>query len=320
MIWFNPWGSEEKIFLIGFLLAYAIYVGRVWVLSRRYRLSVGNVFKKIIIRSLYFTLILAAILGPSFGDVKKETAIVGKDIYLVMDVSLSMNANDVAPSRLEVAKKCAQEIVKKASPNDRIGLIIFASEAYNLCPLTYDHVALETYLKSVHIHNGKESGSDINQVWALLKAKNANGRKLDKEKKIVVVLSDGEFVEPTAADELATIAKKYTCFGLAFGTLQGAPILYSGKYKMDKKGETVISKVKLSYLSDIAVATGGYARIATDAQLAAERFVYDTNRLNQYFKGYKKRDVSSNKFYYILMIAMVLIIIDGLTTLKIIHL
>lgn len=319
MIWLNTWGFEEKLFLVCFLLAYIVYITRLWYLARNYKLNVGNTLKKIIIRSLYFALIFIAILGPSFGDSKKEIAVTGKDIYLVVDVSLSMNATDIAPSRLAMAKQCALEVVKKKSVNDRIGIIIFGDNAYQICPLTYDHSALDIYINSIQTLDVANHGSDINEVLALLNDKNTERKKVDKEKKIALLITDGEFSEPASIKNLDKFSKEYICYGIAVGTAKGAKIAYNGNYKKNKTGQIVISKTNLAALADITIATGGSAKLVTDAKVSAEQFIYETNRKNQYFRGYKKRDVSSNKYYYILTLAAVLIIIDGLTSLKIIH-
>lgn len=319
MIWLNTWGVEEKIFLVCFLVAYGIYVTRLWFLARNYKLNMGNVLKKIIIRSLYFSLLLFAILGPSFGDAKKEMAVTGKDIYIVIDVSLSMNATDIAPYRLAVAKQCALEVVNKISANDRIGLLIFGNNAYQICPLTYDHSALELYINSLHSLSASEHGSDINEVLALLNDKKYEDKKPDKEKKIVLLMTDGEFAQPLSVKGLEQFEKKYICFGMVLGTAKGSKIWYDGKYKKDNDGQIVVSKTNLAAVANIAVATGGKAKLVTDYKISAAHFIYETNRINQYFRGYKKRDVSSNKYYYILTLAVVLIIIDGLTSLKIIH-
>src|SRR3978361_863192 len=100
-------------------------------------------------------------LGPSFGDIKKELKSVGKDIYILLDVSASMNAYDVPPSRLEKAKKELKYILRNLRYNDRVGLIIFTSEPYLVCPLTYVFTAFNLYLETAPTQAIPVQGTNI---------------------------------------------------------------------------------------------------------------------------------------------------------------
>ncbi|HXA02246.1 MAG TPA: hypothetical protein VNW99_09680, partial [Cytophagaceae bacterium] len=104
MNWYKTIGNLELLFIYCFALFYLFYIIRMSLIAWRMKTAVGRVFIKFIIRSTYFTLFIISLLGPSFGDVKKEIRAVGKDIYIAVDLSESMNAYDVAPSRLEKAK------------------------------------------------------------------------------------------------------------------------------------------------------------------------------------------------------------------------
>ncbi len=101
-----------------------------------------------------------ALLGPAFGEARREVQSVGKDIFLAIDLSQSMNANDVQPTRLEKMKFELKNIVGTFT-SDRIGLIIFSSEAFMQCPLTYDQNALNIFIETLHSGLVPNTGTDF---------------------------------------------------------------------------------------------------------------------------------------------------------------
>jgi hypothetical protein len=90
---------------------------------------------------------ILALLGPSFGDSKKEIKVIGKDIMIAIDLSESMNVKDIQPSRIEKIKFELKKIVDEFS-SDRIGIIMFSNEAFIQCPLTYDKNALRLFIET----------------------------------------------------------------------------------------------------------------------------------------------------------------------------
>ena len=149
MKWANSLGLFELIILGIFGLFYILYIVRVVRTTQRLGLPFRRVIIKAILRTLYFGLIVVALLGPSFGDTSREIKTVGKDIFVCIDLSQSMNAMDVQPSRLSKVKFELKNIVE-AFNSDRIGLIMFSSEAYLQCPLTYDNNALNLFIQTLN--------------------------------------------------------------------------------------------------------------------------------------------------------------------------
>lgn len=318
MIWFNSWGNWEKTFLVAFVFLYLLYMTRVWFLSRKHKLDMRNLLKKFFLRTAYFSLILVAILGPTFGDAKKEISIQGKDIYFMVDASLSMATKDVAPSRLELSKACLMKINNLISSNDRVTLLLFAAHTTVACPLTYDHEAMELFISSMTAQHLENGGSDINQAMQFL-MKDVNAPKNIKDpKKLLLVLSDGEFESAPEGPLLSNIKKKFIINALVVGTSNGAYIPTPNGYKRDKKGKLVTSKINLTNMEALAVATGGKANILQDINISSQNFIHESQKLQQKFNGYKQLNVTSNKYYYFLILAFLLIIFDGISTLKII--
>ena len=104
MEYIKEFGFIEILLILTFIIFYLIYIVRLLRINSRISVSFKGVITKIIFRSTYFFLMIIALLGPSFGSSKKEIKVIGKDIMIAIDLSESMNANDIQPSRLEKIK------------------------------------------------------------------------------------------------------------------------------------------------------------------------------------------------------------------------
>lgn len=177
----------------------------------------------------------------------------------VLDVSNSMNAQDIQPSRLEEAKNIIINSLQKLT-NDRVGIIVFAGDAYSVMPLSSDYSAAETYLQGIETSVIQNQGTDFLKPIQIAAQKFKN---ITKGSRNIVLISDGEDNEGHE-DEAINLAKKQgirvTAVGV--GTEEGAPIpeYYFGQlmgYKSDMYGETVVSKLQTKALRNISSSTGG---------------------------------------------------------------
>jgi len=177
----------------------------------------------------------------------------------VLDVSNSMNAQDIQPSRLEEAKNIIINSLQKMS-NDRVGIIVFAGDAYSVMPLSSDYSAAETYLQGIETSVIQNQGTDFLKPIQIAAQK---FKDITKGSRNIVLISDGEDNEGHE-DEAINLAKKQgirvTAVGV--GTEEGAPIpeYYFGQlmgYKSDMYGETVVSKLQTKALRNISSSTGG---------------------------------------------------------------
>src|SRR5687768_12654406 len=100
MLWYRNFGITEIIFIGAFAAFYVFYIVRIVHVAKRLNTPYRNVFLKLFFRSVYFALFIIALLGPSFGGSKKEVKSVGKDILICVDLSKSMDAFDIQPTRL----------------------------------------------------------------------------------------------------------------------------------------------------------------------------------------------------------------------------
>jgi len=177
----------------------------------------------------------------------------------VLDVSNSMNAQDIQPSRLEEAKNIIINSLQKLS-NDRVGIIVFAGDSYSVMPLSGDYSAAENYLLGIETSVVQNQGTDFLKPIQIAAQKFKN---ITKGSRNIVLISDGEDNEGHE-DEAINLARKegirVTTIGV--GTEEGAPIpeYYFGQlmgYKSDIYGETVVSKLQTKALRNIASSTGG---------------------------------------------------------------
>lgn len=166
MTWYQSLTLLELLFGGLFFGLYAGYLLRVRRVALFFRQRPYIVWFKFVLRHLYVLLLLIAILGPSFGAMKKEIKTIGKDLYIAVDLSQSMNATDVQPSRLEKAKHETQRLIARFN-SDRIGLMIFSNEAYIQSPLTYDQNALQLYAHTLRTSLLPHSGTDYAPVLQL---------------------------------------------------------------------------------------------------------------------------------------------------------
>jgi uncharacterized protein YegL len=185
----------------------------------------------------------------------------GVDVMLVLDVSKSMLARDIKPSRLEKAKQFLLRLTDQLE-NDRIGLILFAGRAYLQMPLTSDHGAARMYIEDASPDAVPTQGTVFGE--ALSMANMAFNSKERKYKSIVLV-SDGEDHDPEAAKVVKELASNGVMINtVGIGSPDGSPIEdpTTGELKKDAEGHTVISKLNEAELQSLATATNGlYIRL-----------------------------------------------------------
>lgn len=227
--------------------------------------------------------------GNSAGVTRK-----GIDIVIALDVSKSMLAIDIPPTRLAMAKEFINQLFN-AMPDDRIGLVLFAGKAYLQMPLTTDHTAAEMFVSTADPAMMLQQGtviSDAMKISAL--AFNSRERRF----KTVVLISDGEDHDLNAmetANQMSIEGVMINTIGI--GSPEGAPIIdpVNGEQKKDATGNVVISRLNEEELKQIAAATNGtYIRLQNSgetvkklldhlSQIDRKAFV-DINLMN--FKSY----------------------------------
>lgn len=226
---------------------------------------------KFILFCLAFSLCVFAVAGLIKPDGTQKINRKGTDIMIALDVSKSMLAQDIKPNRLERAKQLISKIIDH-SPNDRIGLVLFAGRAYLQMPLTFDHAAAKMYLSGASPDDVPTQGTVISEA---LKMSFAAFNPKEKTFKSILLISDGEDHD----DEALKITKKLAEQGVMINTIGigsplGAPIMdeETGQYKTDSKGQTVISKLNEEELNNIAQAGKGLYQLYSNSEEVAKNF------------------------------------------------
>jgi Ca-activated chloride channel family protein len=192
---------------------------------------------------------------PRWGFTTIERKLRGVEIIVALDVSNSMRAEDVKPSRMERAKREVIDLLELLQ-SDRVGVVIFAAGAYPRVPLTTDYVALRRILEDTSPSMLRAQGSDL--AAAMTESLKLFGEDRGADRAIVVI-SDGES-HSGALDEVGATLKEagVRVYALGVGTPDGAPIPEAkGGFKLDRSGQMVLSRLDESALSQLAAATGG---------------------------------------------------------------
>lgn len=276
--------------------------------------SVSNYWLKVVVVSVAIVLAVIALMDPLFGEEKVKVKREGIDIVYALDLSNSMYAEDVAPNRLERAKKIISNSIQNLG-GDRVALIVFAADAYAISPLTNDYGAIQSYVDGASpeliSQQGTNFGSVVNKAVELFENAPTTG-------KLLVILSDGEDNEKSAerASKIA-LENNIHVVTVGIGTVNGAPIPMNlggfQEYKLDREGQTVISKLQEKNMQDLARGTSGqYIRVVQN-KTAVEQLQSYLSSLDK-----KVQDIAFNKdkkhiFQWFLVFALLLIFIDTLT-------
>ena len=207
-------------------------------------------------------LIIAA-ANPQYGLKKDKVKVNKSDIFIALDISNSMNATDISPSRLEKSKRFASQLIESRK-GDQLGLILFAGGAYLQMPLTLDYAAADLFARSANTDMAGSQGTTIGDAidLAMRSAKEKNQRAL-------IIISDGEDHDEDAIQmaEKATEAG-WSVFTVGAGTPEGGyiPVINAGReeFKMDDEGNPVKTVLNKDLLQKIADAGKGQFYLLND--------------------------------------------------------
>ena len=322
MNFLKSFGIIESLVILSFIITYLIYSIRLYSINKKIKVTKSRVLYKLILRSIYFSLLIISLLGPSFGENQEEVDIVGKDIMILVDLSESMNADDIKPTRLEKVKFEMKKIIDSFS-SDRIGIIMFSGEAFMQCPMTYDRNALNLFTETLNTGLVPRTGTDFGPALelSLSKLNDENSRSLEINSKVIILISDGEDFGDNTNESLDNIIESnIKLFTIGVGSEKGSKILLgNGKYKKDKDGGVVITKLNPTSLKETARETGGKYFEISNINNEIDELISEINRIKGDVIESKTIDVTVNKYFYFLFTALLLMIIDFSIKLKIIR-
>ncbi len=211
----------------------------------------------------------------------------GIDIMIALDVSRSMLAEDVRPSRLEKSKQFISKLMDKLE-NDRVGLVIFAGRAYMQMPLTSDHTAAGLYVSNAGPDAVPTQGTVIGDA---LKVCNSGFNAKDKKYKAVVLITDGEDHDDDAVKTAKQLAQNGVIINtIGVGTTQGSPILntITAESRRDLHGNIIISRLNEQELTEIAHEAGGVYQQLNDIETSV-------NKITAQLAGMEQKTIQDNR-------------------------
>ena len=318
MTWYNAFGPTEYLLIFGFIGLYSLYVFRIIRIAKQLGSDFKNIFIKLLLRTVYFGLFIIALLGPSFGADRKEVKTIGKDIFFAVDLSESMNADDIAPSRLQKVKFELKNLIRAFS-SDRMGIIIFSSEAFIQCPLTFDQSALNLFAETLNTGLVPSSGTDFAPPlkMALSRLNVETENPTQQKSKVVILISDGEDFGNESSDVAKEMASNgIKVFTLGVGTTEGSRIPTQRGYKQNKEGEIVVTELKPEALKRIANITGGEYFELSNSNNSVTQLISAINSIEGELRGTRTIDITANKYYYFLALALCLLVLDLLVSIK----
>ncbi|MDO9552920.1 VWA domain-containing protein [Rhodonellum sp.] len=321
MIWAYP---DVKLLIglaIVFGLLYGVYLLRFYFINKKLKVHKHRLLMKMVLRLGYFVLFLVAMAGPSIGTSQKEIKEEGKDIFIAIDLSQSMNATDIGPSRLQRIKFELKNLVKDFS-GDRIGLIIFSSEAFIQCPLTFDQNVLQLHLDGLNSGLVPNTGTDISAPLNLALGKFNLDDSPEVKSKSIVLISDGEDFAENFRPLTAQLSDSgIKVFSLGVGTSQGSTIPRGNSIIIDPKtNQPAITRLQSENMKLIAAQTDGQYFEISDELNEISDLSAALERIEGTVTGSRMVEASANKYFYFLLAAMGLALLDMILPLKTIRL
>jgi Ca-activated chloride channel family protein len=210
----------------------------------------------------------------------------GIDLVVALDASNSMLARDVKPSRLERAKLEVTALLERLN-GDRVGLVVFAGDAFIQCPLTTDYAAARMFLRAVEPVSMATQGTAI--ADALYEARNVlEGGGRGDAGKAVLLITDGEDQRGDALEAAAAVAETgVRIFAVPVGGTEGEPIPVLDRggnltgYKKDKEGRTVLTRTDVTGLRDLTARGNGLLLQGAGADLGVLKFLPELEKMQK---------------------------------------
>ncbi len=208
-------------------------------------------FLKIVLFSIAVLFLILSALNPQWGLKKEKVKVEKSDIFFALDISASMNAQDISPSRLEKSKRFIEQLINERK-GDQLGLILFAGGAYLQMPLTADYAAAQLFVRSASSEMAGTQGTAIGESIDL-----AMRSIKEKNQRALIILSDGEDHDEEAVNMAGKAAENgWNVFTIGVGSAEGSfvPVMNDGReeYKMDEEGNPVKSVLNQNLLKEIA--------------------------------------------------------------------
>ena len=274
--------------------------------------SNSRVIAKFILLMIAYVFLVIGIANPQIGSKLVEGERKGIDIMIALDVSNSMLAEDIKPNRLEMAKQAISKLVDNLG-NDRIGIVIFAGNAYMQLPITTDYSAAKMFLANVDTKIVPTQGTAIGEAIEMC----AGAFKDETHSRAIIVITDGENHEDDALGAAKDATEKgVIVYTVGMGLPEGAPIPEYNKfnqmvgYKKDRSGSTVVTKLNESMLQQIASAGKGVYVRANNTQSGLKTILEEINKLEKTKFESKMFSDYEDRFQYFIAVSLIILLLE----------
>ena len=321
---------DQKIYLYALVLLPIMVVGflmlQIWKKKAQQRFSEPDLLKKLapnksnfknilklIIQVLGVGCVVLALVNPKAGTKLETVQREGVDIVFAVDVSKSMLAEDIAPNRMEKAKRLVSEIINELA-SDRIGIIAYAAQAYPQLPITTDYGAAKMFLQAMNTDMLSSQGTAISDAIELATTYYNDAAQTNR---VLFIVSDGE--DHSNGNATAAVSKALDAnikiFTVGVGTEKGGPIPIREKgvlerLKRDAEGEVVITKLQQTTLLDIAQEGNGQYIDGSNTAQAVAQIKEALNQMDKMAFEAKQFSDYKDQFQWFLGAALVLFLLD----------
>jgi Ca-activated chloride channel homolog len=285
-----------------------------WMIIKRLvpDMSVNRIIFKFFILMTAYSFLVIGLANPQIGSKLIEGERKGIDIMIALDVSTSMLARDIEPSRLERSKQAISRLIDKLG-NDRIGIVVFAGQAYVQLPITTDYAAAKMFLSAINTNIVPVQGTAIGAAIELA----AKSFDTETHSRAIIIITDGENHEDDPVKMAKTSADKgINIYTVGMGLPEGAPIPEFDAYnrqigfKRDRQGNTVVTRLDEGMLQQIAAAGNGIYVRANNTQVGLNRIFEEISKLektefeSRIFSDYESR------FHYFIALSLFFLLIE----------
>ncbi|WP_346857393.1 VWA domain-containing protein [uncultured Draconibacterium sp.] len=266
---------------------------------------------KFMLLMLALAFFITGIARPQFGSKLKTVKREGVELIIALDVSNSMMAEDIQPNRLERAKRAISRLVDRLK-DDKIGLIVFAGDAYTQLPITSDYNSAKLFLNSVNTQIVPKQGTAIGAAIDLARRSfTPNG----EANKAIIIITDGENHEDDAISSAkAAVEEGIIVHTIGMGLPSGSPIpvLRNGQtdYLKDRDGNVVVTKLNEQMLEQISAAGEGIYVRANNAQVGLNALFDEINKMEKQEMESKTFSEYDDQFQYFFAVGLFLLLLE----------
>lgn len=267
---------------------------------------------KFVIWMIALLFVIVGVAGPQFGSKLQQVKKKGVELLIALDVSNSMMAQDIKPSRLEKAKMAIARMMEKLS-DDKVGMIVFAGDAYVQLPITTDYSSAKLFLSNINTDIVPVQGTAIGSAIDLAAKSFTPETEVSKA---IIVITDGENHQDDAMEAARRAREKgIVVHTIGMGLEQGGPIPeqgHPGEFMKDGNGNIVVSKLDEQTLREVAKAGEGLYVRASNTNVGLDQLLDEVNRMEKTLMEERVYADYAEKYQYFLLVGLFFVFVEFL--------